>query len=102
MLGPVIDLPAGRNDRKHTEPPKRNWFSQSRLDECIRFGIVTMRGSCLKRGSGLLRSSCLMRGSGLMRGSLDIKKGRLHGMQSAKAEDTGLEPAAPCGVPQFQ
>ncbi len=90
MLGPVIDLPAGRNDRKHTEPPKRNWFSESRLDECIRFGIVTMRGSCLKRGSGLLRSS------------LDIKKGRLHGMQSAKAEDTGLEPAAPCGVPQFQ
>ena len=84
MLGPVIDLPAGRNDRKHTEPPKRNWFSQSRLDENIRFGIATMRGS------------------GLMRGSLDIKKGRLHGMQSAKAEDTGLEPAAPCGVPQFQ
>jgi len=84
MLGPVIDLPVRRNDRKHTEPPKRNWFSQSRLDENIRFGIETMRGS------------------GLMRGSLDIKKGRLHGMQSAKAEDTGLEPAAPCGVPQFQ
>ncbi len=84
MLGPVIDLPVRQNDRKHTEPPKRNWFSQSRLDENIRFGIETMRGS------------------GLMRGSLDIKKGRLHGMQSAKAEDTGLEPAAPCGVPQFQ
>ena len=90
MLGPAIDLPAGRNDRKHTEPPKRNWFSQWRLDENIRFGTVTMRGSGLMRGSRLLRSS------------LDIKKGRLHGMQSAKAEDTGLEPAAPCGVPQFQ